>query len=279
MAINRPDEFRVPAPLSVSDASYKSYVDEVASKGSDVNSTRTDVEQTLLQYWIRVDNLGFWFDAAASLTTSRSLPNKNITVLFSMLAVGQYDAIIAVGDSKKAYFTWRPRTAIRDSQFGNQPSWTPYLASDNSPEYPSTTATIAMMSAKILINYFKVDNGVNVTVAGSSWPQISLAAEDEGYSKVLEGVHFSSSVEAGFEQGEKLADSIYSTHFSQGAATPLYVGSAPSAAPTTQGPLGLSAMGAVGLAVLIIIILAVIFALIFFCTPLRKRFCPPTTVE
>jgi hypothetical protein len=274
--MNRQDEFRVAAPLSIDDAGYKAVVDEVASKGSSTSTNRTAEESQILQYWIQNDNIGFWFDAASALATSRTLPGKNVTILFSILAVGQYDAIIAATDSKKHYFTWRPRSAVRDSMLGNQADWNPYLESDNSPEYPSTTGTLAMTSAKILINYFKQDDGLAFVVAGKNWTRISLAAQDEGYSKVLEGVHFRTSVDAAVAQGSKLADFIFSNYFSLGSTTPVW---APTPVRAPEAPLGISAMGAVGLAVLVIVVIAIIFALIFFCTPLRKRLCPPTVVE
>lgn len=276
-------QFRVAAPIAISNVNYTQHVTELKNLGAAQNSARTAADAQILTYWMTVNNIDMWFDAASTLVTIRALPTANATILFTMLAFGQYDSVIASSDSKLFYSTWRPRTAIAYFNLSTDATWSPVVASDSTPEYPSATASIGMVSAKILINYFKAENGVNITVSGRSWTRPSAAAAEEGYSKVLEGVHFRFSVEAGLSQGSNLADYIYTTVFGLGAATPVSQVGAPTNGRNPRDEptpgTGISAMGAVGIAVMIIIFIAVVFALIFFCTPLKRKLCPPTTVE
>lgn len=80
-----------------------------------------------------------------------------------MIGVAFVDATIANFDSKLAFYTWRPVTAIRKADLdGNtntasNGTWIGLGNPDASPEYPSATTAICAAAGKVLVNYFRAD--------------------------------------------------------------------------------------------------------------------------
>lgn len=273
LAMTSHTQFRVSSPPDLNSTTYQTAVADVQAKGALSNSSRTSAENDMVTFWATADPLGFWFDVLASV--GQSMSAQQLTTAYAMLAVSQYDSIIANTESKKYYMRWRP--------FGAISNWTPAANADNSPDYPAVLATVAMTSAKIVINAIKADNGVNFTVSGRAFTRVSDAAREAARSRVLQGVHFPYSNDAGISQGSVLADLVYSSKFSQGTPTPAYA--ATPGAPVRYGsdPIGpagsLSALGAVDIVILVIVVLAIAIILLLRMTPLKQKCCPPTTVE
>jgi hypothetical protein len=166
------------------------------------------------------------------------------------------------------------------------PTWSSFRNSDVSPEYVSTVAAACAAGGKVLINIFKEDLYINnyaydfchpnlppsnvcnssvaIQTATRSFNTLSSMVTECGHSRVLGGIHFTHSVNAGFYMGAEVADWIYESEFLLGTPTPsifdppTVTDNAPRAETT-----GLSGE-AIGLIILGCIVLAAIIAGVIF---------------
>ncbi|MBA2466544.1 MAG: vanadium-dependent haloperoxidase [Sphingomonas sp.] len=129
------------------------------------------------------------------------------------------DTGIANADAKLFYNFWRPVTAIRNGEIdGNaataaDPGWEPLIGTPNHPEYPCAHCSSSAAIAEVLkAEVGKAPPG-GVRVASRSIPTSNvqvLPSFDEwvrqvSYSRILGGVHYRFSNEAGEKMGRKVA--------------------------------------------------------------------------
>jgi hypothetical protein len=110
------------------------------------------------------------------------------------------------------YNRMRPVTYVR--KYMNHADWLPVIATPPHPEYPAAHATISMAGATILT--FMLGDKVSFTddsYAYRGYPahhfaNFREAATEAGMSRFYGGIHYLPSIQAGFEQGTKIADNV-----------------------------------------------------------------------
>ena len=125
------------------------------------------------------------------------------------------DGFIAGFEAKYHYDFWRPVTAIREaSSDGNDattgdPGWLSALSTPPVPDYPSTHTVLGAAAAAVLAGVFETDFVEFSMTSGAPYAGItrrfwsfSEAAQENGSSRVLAGIHFRSAVRAGYRQGD-----------------------------------------------------------------------------
>jgi hypothetical protein len=139
--------------------------------------------------------------------------------LFALVSMVGDDAGMANADAKMHYNFWRPITAIRNADSdGNDstqpdPSWEPLIGTPNHPEYPCAHCTSAAAIAEVMSATTGPRPPAGVRVASRSLPNSAVQVlpswddwvREVSLSRILGGVHYRFSNEAGEQIGRQVA--------------------------------------------------------------------------
>ena len=86
------------------------------------------------------------------------------------------------------------------------------------PDYPSTHTVLGAAAAAVLARFFETDYVSFAMTSGAPYGGItrrfwsfSEAAQENGASRVLAGIHFPTAVRAGYEQGDRIGAYTFET--------------------------------------------------------------------
>ena len=227
-ALTSGDQFRASAPPSLESDAYATALNEVQSLGSATSTTRTADQTEQAQFWADGKGSytppGHWVQIATQVALAKGNSLADNVRLFAQLDVALADAAIAGWDTKYAYGTWRPDTAIHNAdQDGNAATiadagWTPLLIDPAHPDYVSGHSTFSGAAAAVLAHAFGDDTAFTttaVTLPGvtRSYSSFSQAAAEAGRSRVYAGIHTETANAAGAAIGQKVAAAVL-TRFS-----------------------------------------------------------------
>jgi hypothetical protein len=213
------EQFRPGPPYAITDAKFKTDLEEVKSLGGDAKTTSSartpDQTQTAL-FWLESSPLK-WSRIARTVSTTKGLNLWENARLLAVLNMALADGYVAMVASKNHYDFWRPVTAI---QSNGAPSWTPLRPTPADQDYPSGHSIQGGAGAEVLTQIFGdrtsfQDCGVLLD-AGSAcadpkpvmrtYTSFSQAAEDNAYSRVLVGFHFRNATAEGTAYGRKIGE-------------------------------------------------------------------------
>jgi len=202
-----------PPPALISERYARDY-DEVKRLGSRTSKERTPNETLMARYRI-TPNMMPTMRLIADARGRSLVANARLFALNAMVAD---DTLMALGEAKLHYDFWRPITAIRNGEAdGNpatapDPSWVPLITTPNHPEYPCGHCGLSAAAAEVLKAEVGAAPPGGVRVASQSIPTSNvqvLPSFDEwvsqvSYSRILGGVHYRFSNDAGEELGRKI---------------------------------------------------------------------------
>jgi hypothetical protein len=185
------------------------------------------------------------------IANQRGTGNSNpltLARLLALLNVAQSDAGLACWETKFFYKFWRPIGGIREGgRDGNlntigDPNFSPLGAPASNtnpginftppfPAYPSGHATFGAAVFQVLRRFYGTDNipftfvsdefnGVTTDNVGNvrpriprSFPNLSVAEEENGQSRIYLGIHWEFDKTAGITQGRRVADWVFNNSF------------------------------------------------------------------
>ena len=220
--IGRADAVRPGAPPAVTSERYARDLEEVRRIGSKASSERTPHQSLMARYRITPDMMPA-LRLVADASGRRLVDNARLFALYNMISD---DALLAVADAKLHYNYWRPITAIRNAENDGNPAtrgdagWEPLIATPNHPEYPCGHCIGATATAELMKTEHGNAPALGVRVASRSIPSAAVQvlpswekwAEDVSFSRILGGVHYRFSNEAGEEMGRKVAKMALANH-------------------------------------------------------------------
>jgi hypothetical protein len=212
----RVDAARPGPPPALTSERYARDYDEVKRLGSRTSKARTADETLMARYRI-TPNMMPTMRLIADVKGRSLVANARLFALNSMAAD---DTLMALGEAKLHYNFWRPITAIRNGEAdGNpatspDPSWVPLITTPNHPEYPCGHCGLSAAAAEVLKAEVGAAPPGGVRVASLSIPTSNvqvLPSFDEwvhqvSYSRILGGVHYRFSNDAGEELGRKIGE-------------------------------------------------------------------------
>jgi hypothetical protein len=183
------------------------------SRVGGLNSTaRSPRETETAKFWVDGDGTpsvaGRFFDIAGSLLPANATLTQTAT-LFARVGAAVADASAVCWALKQSRLFWRPVTALRAGTGGlaADPGWEPLLKTPPHPEFPSGHAVTASAAAAAIEQFFGTD-AVPVTTntaapgfKARTYSSLRAAVDEVGASRVLGGVHFNFSVDAGRDLG------------------------------------------------------------------------------
>jgi hypothetical protein len=128
------------------------------------------------------------------------------------------DAIICVFKAKYANNTIRPISFIRNIL--NHPQWNTVVPTPPHPEFPAAHGVLSGASAAVMEVLF-ADNGFtdhtyDHLYGPRSFKSFDEYAKEAGYSRVLGGIHYNTSVVAGLAFGRKVGQAVNALDFEKG---------------------------------------------------------------
>jgi hypothetical protein len=227
--LKRSSQFRSGPPYRVGSKKYAADFNEVKSLGGDgvtTASARTAEQTEIGLFWIESSPLA-WNRIARSVSTAEGLDPWENARLFGLLNMAQADGYIGSFETKYHYNFWRPVTAIQTADTdGNpdtaaDPTWTPLQPTYPIPDHDSAHAVEGGAAAEVLKQFFGTDH-ISFSACSLSLPleeqcggasevlhsfeSFTQAAEENGVSRILIGIHFRKAVEDGIEHGRKIGN-------------------------------------------------------------------------
>jgi hypothetical protein len=176
-----------------------------------------------------------WNLTARVIVTGRGLDRWQHARLFALLNMAQADALIANQTWKYTYRFWRPVTAIRWPDDGNDdtvsdPTWRPFLVTPPYPDYPCALPSATAASAEVLRRFLGDDDisfsrsfnapavplpppmaALPAKLITRSFDSLSDAVAESRDARVYAGIHFREGCVAGARQGKQIAHFVF-TH-------------------------------------------------------------------
>ncbi len=200
-------QLRPPASSKTLDEDPSGYKQQ-AKDILDISNNLTDTQKVVAQYWSDGPTTetppGHW-NLFAQFISERDSNNEDRDVkMFFALNNALFDTSIAVWDTKRAYDSERPITAIR---YLFDPDWQSYIPTPAFPEYVSGHSAFSAAGAEILKRFTGSDDfgasytqkaGISLLPNRSgpatditlSWNTFSEAADEAGISRRYGGIHY-----------------------------------------------------------------------------------------
>jgi hypothetical protein len=218
------DQFRPGPPTPLSSDEYAADFNEVKAIGRVDSALRTGKQTETARFW--ADNpFVQWNRTNRELAVAKGLSRFEAARFLAMVTVANADGLVACFDAKYHYLWWRPLHAIpRAGTDGNgatiaDPTWTPLLVV-NHPEYPSGHGCASGAVLAAIEAYFgtgKVTITVSSNIAGAGAPRTFTRLNEVRHeifmARIYGGLHFRSTMGAGFNLGKHVGRYISRNHF------------------------------------------------------------------
>jgi hypothetical protein len=216
-------QFRPGPPPPLTSHDYTESFEEVRTRGAASDSTRSAAETVQARFWS--DNFtAQWNRYARGLATAQHLDDADRARLLAEMNMAGADAATGCLEAKYFYGFWRPVTAIPAAATdGNgatdaDPTWMPLLITPNHPEYPSAHACGSKAITDLFIAFFGTDSvssAIDSTVTGTTreFPRFSDLYRDVHEARILGGLHYRFSMNAGRTLGTKVTRQLVQNYF------------------------------------------------------------------
>ena len=222
-------QFRVPRPYGAPDNAsavkterYTRDYNEVLQVGCATCTARTADQSTLALFWVE-GSPSAWNRIAISQATAANLDAWQTARLLALVQLAEFDAYVAVIESKYAYNFWRPVTAVAlAGTDGNprteaHPGWEVVsFPTPPFPDYPSGHACTGAAAAAVIRLLLGRDSGPFTAHSASlpgvtrSFRSVEAAAKENADSRVYVGFHFRHATEIGLLQGAAVGSYVVS---------------------------------------------------------------------
>ena len=218
-------QFRSAPYPPLNSAEYAAAFNEVKVIGKINSSIRSADQTAYAKFWYEFSEAG-WNRVARTVAMNKKLSLVESARLFALVDMALADSYIAGWDSKIHHNFWRPHTAIRNAaNDGNDATtadkeWEPSEPTPPVHDYPSTHSALGNAAAAVLAKLlgdntsFTMMSFTAIPASSTrSFTSFSQAANENADSRVMAGIHFRFSCEAGQEQGTKIGNWIANNHF------------------------------------------------------------------
>jgi hypothetical protein len=225
-ALNSPSQFRAQENPALNSPEYTRDYNEAKLLGKSDSTARTAAQTDLANFW-NSNYVALWCSVTRNLAEA-NLDNVGDTArLLALVSMSMADSAITSWDSKIAFVSWRPITAIREGDNdGNpktvgDPSWSPLIATPPYPDHTSGANNLTASATRALSLFFgtnEMNFSVTTTNPGPTlvdtrdFTKFNDVQEEVVNARIYEGIHFRFADEAARKQGRLVAQWAHS-HF------------------------------------------------------------------
>jgi hypothetical protein len=223
------DQFRPGGPLLLTSLEYADDWIETRDWGASTGSRRSSYDDDTARFWAG-ENFSMFRSTLWNAATDYGLDVVQTARLFAMGFTAGSDGGIGCFDAKYYYMSWRPRSAIRRADTdGNpltepaDPTWTPYLATPNHPEYPAQHTCVSYARFDTMRAFFGGDVPIRIETINPPAPMVSPSIRTYDKfndiekeivdARVFGGMHFRHSDMNGAQLGRKVAKNLVNNFF------------------------------------------------------------------
>lgn len=214
LVLRSADQVQPGPPERLGSARYARDFAEVKALGRATGSDRTPEQTETALFWSENPMIQ-WNRSLRELAIARGLSLRGTARMMAMATVSSADSLITCWHWKYHYLWWRPVHAIqRADTDGNaattaDPAWQSLLVV-NHPEYPSGHGCSTGAIVPALQAYFGKDRvpiTISSTVTGTTrtYSRLGDVSNDVFIARIYGGLHFRSTMKAGFEIGEDVS--------------------------------------------------------------------------
>lgn len=215
-AMRSGDEFRPGPPASLDSAQWARDFEEIRALGAKNSTVRTPAQTEIARFW-EYTGPSIYFSLVRSVAEGEGRDPARNARLLAAAGRAMDEALIAVFDAKYSYQFWRPITAIRNGDLdGNDATerdahWVPLIETPMHPEYPCAHCSLAGAVGTVLQRETGRDEIPGLCITSPAMPGVKMkygSVEDfiqqVATARILDGVHYRTSTEAGIELGRKV---------------------------------------------------------------------------
>jgi hypothetical protein len=155
---------------------------------------------------------GHWESILKTLMSQLNLSLIEGARAYAGLFIAAQDASIGCFKVKYTYNLIRPVTYIQ--KYMRKRDWNPLIVTPSHPEYPAAHATVSMSAATMLTQLL----GDQIAFTDNTYEYLGYkprqfnslveAGKEAGMSRLYGGIHYLPSIQAGYEQGTKVANNV-----------------------------------------------------------------------
>jgi hypothetical protein len=219
-ALAAPSQYRPGPPVSLASKEWAADYNEVREYGALASVKRTPEQTETAKFWLMTGPQAY-HPIAREIVLARHLSLVDSARFMAIYAVALTDAYIAVFDAKYHYEFWRPLTAIRNGDTGNNPdtqpdaTWQPLEATPMHPEYPCAHCILSGAAATV-IEIMSRGQGLpelsltSPTAPGVThrWSSLDAFATEVANARVWAGFHYRFSTRVGTDMGHKVGQYV-----------------------------------------------------------------------
>jgi hypothetical protein len=223
-SLEKKDQFRPVPPPALNSNDYTVAFNEVKNLGGSNGSERTADQTFFAKYWYEYSEAG-WNRIARVVASNKKAGLFKTARLFALLNFAIADSYTAGWDAKLHYNFWRPYTAIHEAAVDGNDATTADLnwkSGEPTPpiqDYPSTHSVLGNSAATVLAYFFGDKTSFTMASPTASpvgafrtFASFSQAADENALSRVMGGIHFRFSCNAGQELGNKIGKWTVENH-------------------------------------------------------------------
>ncbi|MEO3781298.1 vanadium-dependent haloperoxidase [Micromonospora sp. B11E3] len=208
--LDRADRYRPGPPPAPGSERYRADLAEVRAYGAVDSAVRTPRQTDTATFWLG-SSLTLYTGILRAALAQSTRPTAWRAGLVAVFHVALVDTQIATSDTKYAYLSWRPVTAIRASADGD-PEWTPLHTTPAHPDYPSGHNTYSGAAEQVLTALVGPVARQPYTITSPSQPGATRTYTDwrrptvENIdARVWSGIHTRTADEVGVRLGRDVA--------------------------------------------------------------------------
>lgn len=159
---------------------------------------------------------GHWLSITNIIVNKFSLKLDEAAKVYALVGAAIRDAFISCWESKYRVNLLRPKTYIRD--YLGEPNWNPIIVTPPFPEYTSGHSVVSGAVAKVLtatfgdnVSFVDDTHGNQPGFRNRSFNSFYDAADEAAWSRMFGGIHFSSGIVNGVEQGILVGQEVLNT--------------------------------------------------------------------
>ena len=226
-AIDSSSQFPAPAPPPYSEDTSSTFF-KANSEVFNVFNNLTPEQKDIARYWDdnpfvlehsghmmfankKITPGGHWVGITAIVCKKVKADEVRAAHAYALSSIAVFDAFICCWEEKFRTNVERPVTVINEKI---DPDWMPLLQTPPFPEYPSGHSTITRAAATILTHLFGDNFSFHDTSdleyigMERSFNSFIEAADEASISRLYGGIHYRHSVNAGADQGRRVAEHI-----------------------------------------------------------------------
>lgn len=222
MSLTSTAQFRAPGPPALTSARYASDLNETKAMAGTASTARSAQQTEIARFHTEPPGT-FQARNFRKFAASQASVAENAR-LSAQMWVTINDLTLACFESKYYYNAWRPTTAINladtdgNADTAADPTWTPFVATPNHPEYPAAHGCVLGGLGQMLQRYFgtrEVQFTLDSTVTGTThaYSTTDELAVESTLARIWGGMHFRTSVEHGIALGQATANWVADRHF------------------------------------------------------------------